>query len=418
MLAGLKRMLREKHTPQLTLDFLKYVGPGLMVTVGFIDPGNWASNVAAGAGYGDALLWVVSLSTLMLIVLQHNAAHLGIATGLCLSEAATRHLPPLVSRLALSSAVAAAVATALAEILGGALALNMLFGLPVPLGAGLVALCVAVMLYANAYQRIERIIIGFVSLIGLSFIYELWLVGVDWPRALAAAATPALPAGAAPIVMSVLGAVVMPHNLFLHSEVIQTRQWNLQDESVIRRQLRFEFLDTLLSMLVGFAINSAMILLASAAFHSRGIAVGELGQAKDMLEPLLGPAAGVVFAAALLLAGVASSVTAGLAGGSIFAGIFGEPFHMQDSHTRFGVGLTLGLAFVCVLLVPDPFQGLIVSQILLSVQLPVTVLLQLFLTSSKKVMGRHANTAWHTFVLAAIAAVVIALNAMLLVSML
>ena len=210
----------------------------------------------------------------------------------------------------------------------------------------------------------------------------------------------------------------MPHNLFLHSEVIQSRQWNLDAPEMIRRQLKYEYLDTLFSMLVGFCINSAMILLAAAAFFSQGASVSQLEQARSLLTPLLGPAAGVVFAASLLLAGLASSVTAGMAGGSIFAGIFGEPYDIRDSHSRLGVLITLVGAAVCILFVGDPLKGLIYSQIALSIQLPVTILLQISLTSRRAVMGTYANRPFTTGVLAVVAAVVIALNILLLVDIL
>ena len=407
---------KDRAKPRLTaLEIFKYVGPGLLVTVGFIDPGNWASNVAAGSDFGYKLLWMVSLSTVMLIVLQHNAAHLGIATGLCLSEAAMKHLPRPVAATALGTAVAAAVSTALAELLGGAIALRMLFGLPLPAGTCLTLVVVLWMLFAKSYRRLEKYIIGFVSLIGLPFIFELSLVHVDWGQAMAGWVTPRLPEGSLPVVMSVLGAVVMPHNLFLHSEVIQSRQWNLDKPEMIERQLKYEYLDTLFSMLVGFCINSAMILLAAAAFFSQHISVSELDQAKALLSPLVGPAAGLVFAVSLLLAGVASSVTAGMAGGSIFAGIFGEPYDIRDSHSRLGVVITLVGAAVAILFVGDPLKGLIWSQIALSIQLPITILLQIGLTSRRVVMGPYANRPFTTAVLSVVAAVVIALNIMLLI---
>ncbi len=313
----LRQWFHDRHRPRFTgLEILKYIGPGMLVTVGFIDPGNWAANVAAGAGFGYSLLWMVTLATLMLIVLQHNAAHLGIATGLCLSEAAVKHMRPAASRTLLGSAMIAAVATALAELLGGAIALNMLFGLPIWLGTLLTTVFVAWMLYSNAYRRLEKIIIAFVSLIGLSFIYELTLVKIHWGQAAVAWVVPSMPHGSIPIIMSVLGAVVMPHNLFLHSEIIQSRQWNLKDKDVIKHQLRFEFADTLFSMLVGWGINSAMILVAAATFFVQGTGVDQLEQAQAMLRPILGDAAAVVFALALLMAGLSSSVTAGMAGGA------------------------------------------------------------------------------------------------------
>ena len=405
------------HRPQLTaIDFFRYVGPGMLVTVGFIDPGNWASNIAAGSGYGYALLWMVTLSTLMLIVLQHNAAHLGIVTGKCLSEAATEHLPAPLKNTILATAMAAAVSTAMAELLGGAIALQMLFGVPVRLGAVLVLAFVLWLQFSNSYRRIEKIIIGFVSLIGFSFIYELHMVSIDWGAAGAGWVTPAFPQGSMPVIMSVLGAVVMPHNLFLHSEIIQSRQWNLQDESVIRRQLRYEFGDTLFSMLIGWAINSAMILMAAATFFRDRTPVEELGQAQTMLRPLLGDAASAVFALALLFAGVSSSITAGMAGGSIFAGIFAEPYDISDSHSKAGVLLTMVPAAIAIFLITSPFEGLLYSQMLLSIQLPITIFTQICLTSSKKVMGKYANSAFDRVLLWAIAAVVTALNLALLVS--
>lgn len=205
------------------LDFFKYIGPGLLVTVGFIDPGNWASNFAAGSEFGYALLWVVTLSTIMLIVLQHNVAHLGIVTGLCLSEAATQYCPKWISRPILGSAVLASISTSLAEILGGAIALQMLLEIPITWGSVLTTMFVVIMLFSNSYKKIERAIIAFVSVIGLSFLYELFLVDIDWPVAVRSWVVPEIPQGSMLIIMSVLGAVVMPHNLFLHSEVIHAK---------------------------------------------------------------------------------------------------------------------------------------------------------------------------------------------------
>ncbi|HPT13599.1 MAG TPA: Nramp family divalent metal transporter [Bacteroidales bacterium] len=399
------------------LEILKYIGPGLLVTVGFIDPGNWASNLAAGSDYGYTLLWMVTLSTIMLIILQHNVAHLGIATGLCLSEAATKHTSAFVSRSILTSAVAASISTSLAEILGGSIALQMLFGIPVKAGAIIVLITVLILLFTNSYSKLEKWIIGFVSLIGLSFIYELSLSDIDWVQAAVGWVKPTIPDGSMIVVMSVLGAVVMPHNLFLHSEIIQSRQWNLQDEKVIRKQLRFEFLDTLFSMIVGWAINSAMILMAAATFFKNNIQVTELQQAQSMLQPLLGNNAAVIFAVALLFAGVASTITSAMAGGSIFAGFFGEPFDMKDNHSRIGVIISLSVAVLIIFLIGDPFKGLIISQMLLSIQLPFTVFLQVYLTSSKKVMGKYANSKPLTILLLAIGLIVTFLNIRLLVSL-
>lgn len=413
----IKELKRKDHLRYLGgLDFFKYIGPGLLVTVGFIDPGNWASNFAAGSDYGYALLWIVTLSTVMLIILQHNVAHLGIVTGLCLSEAATRYTPRWVSRPILATAVLASISTSLAEILGGAIALQMLFGIPVVWGAVLTTALVVIMLFTNSYKRIERAIIAFVSVIGLSFLYELFLVDIDWGLAARSWVVPRIPEGSMLIIMSVLGAVVMPHNLFLHSEVVQSHEYNKQSDTAIRKLLKYEFYDTLLSMGIGWAINSAMILLAASTFFVTGTPVEELQQAKSLLDPLLGNQAGIVFALALLMAGISSTVTSGMAAGSIFAGIFGESYHIKDVHSRVGVLLSLGIALLIIFFIGDPFQGLIYSQMVLSFQLPFTVFLQVGLTSSRRVMGPYANSRWSSFVLYFIATVVSLLNIMLLLN--
>lgn len=406
---------RKDHKHVLgAFEIFKYIGPGLLVTVGFIDPGNWAANIACGADFGYKLLWIITLSTIMLILLQHNVAHLGIATGLCLSEAATIYLHPGFSRSILSFAVLASISTSLAEVLGGAIALNMLFGLPLRIGSIMITILVMIMLFTNSYRKIEKWIIGFVSIIGLSFLYELYLVDVDWPAAVKGWVKPSFPEGSIVFIMSVLGAVVMPHNLFLHSEVIQSRQWNLQDEKVIKKQLKFEFADTLFSMVIGWAINSAMIILAAATFYKNNLRVTELQQAESLLKPLLGTNASFVFAIALLFAGIASSITSAMAGGSIVAGMFREPYNIRDNHTKTGILISLIGALIVIFLIRDPFRGLILSQVFLGIQLPFTIIIQIFLTSSKKVMGKYSNTRFMITLLTAIASMIIFLNIKLL----
>jgi manganese transport protein len=256
-----------------------------------------------------------------------------------------------------------------------------------------------------------------VSLIGLSFIYELSLVNIDWNSAAKAWVTPSFPHGSMVIIMSVLGAVVMPHNLFLHSEIIQSRQWNLEDKKFIRRRLNYEFFDTLFSMIVGWAINSAMILLAAATFYKANTLVTELQQANSLLEPLVGINATVVFAVALLFAGVASTITSGIAAGSIFSGFYGEPYDIKDNHTRLGIIISFVTALVLILIISNPYYGLIISQMILSIQLPITVFLQVYLTSSMKVMGEYTNSKLDTIILYIIGIIVTVLNIFLFVSL-
>ncbi|MDU0458882.1 MAG: Nramp family divalent metal transporter [Geobacteraceae bacterium] len=397
-----------------SLELFRYIGPGFFVTVGFIDPGNWVTNVAAGSQFGYKLLWVVTLSTVILIIVQHNAAHLGIVTGLCLSEAASKFFRPWLRFLMLGSAMLACVSTALAELLGAAIGLNMLTGLPLIAGAVLSAVFSAWMLFSKNYQRLEKWIMGFVSLIGLAFMFEIWLADVSWTQTLAGWVTPAFPVGALPVIMGVLGAVVMPHNIFLHSEVIQSRQWNAQGDDVIRKQLKYEFLDTLTGMGAGWAINSAMIIMAAAVFFKSGVVVTELPQVTLTLEPIFGKLSATVFALGLLFAGLSSSVTAAMAGGSVFAGIFIEPFDINDPHSRIGLSITLLGALVVIMLLSNPFNGILWSQIVLSLQLPLTIIPLILLTSSKKVMGDYANRRFGAAILWIVGLIVIFLNLALL----
>jgi manganese transport protein len=352
----------------------------------------------------------------MLIIIQHNVAHLGIVTGLCLSEATNKYMPRVLSRPILISAMLASISTSLAEVLGGAIALRMLFGMPIKVGAVIVTVVCLGMLLTNTYSKIERWIIMFVSIIGLSFLYELALVDVQWEAAIEGWIKPTFPENSMLIIMSVLGAVVMPHNLFLHSEVIQSREWNLEDESVIKKQLKYEFYDTLLSMVIGWAINSAMIILAAATFFKQNIAVDELDQAQQLLVPLVGNNAGIIFAGALL-AGISSTITSGIAGASIFAGLYGEAYNHKDLHSKLGVLLSFIPALLIIFVVGDPFKGLIYSQMLLSIQLPITVFTQVYLTSSKKVMGKFVNSRSTTIILVTLGALVTFLNIALLISL-
>jgi len=218
------------------------------------------------------------------------------------------------------------------------------------------------------------------------------------------------------IAMAMLGAVVMPHNIYLHSEIIQSRRWNLRGEDVIGAKLKYEFIDTLAAMLVGWAINSAMILVAAAVFFKHGILVTELPQAHDALQPLLGEAAATVFALALVAAGYASSITAGMAGASIVAGMTKRPMDLAEPRSQVGAMVTLFAPLPIIFLLADPFAGLLWSQVVLSVQLPFTIAPLILLTSSRKVMGHFANSRAERIILSLIGLAVIALNVLLLIA--
>ena len=296
----------------------------------------------------------------------------------------------------------------MAEVLGGAIALQMLFGLPVRAGCVIVAAASIVMLMTSSYKRAERWIIAFVGVVGLSFLAELLLVKVDWPQAATSWITPSMPTGSVAIIVSVLGAVVMPHNLFLHSEVIQSMHFEGQGEQVIEERLHYELFDTLFSMGVGWAINSAMVILAATTFFAHGIVVDDLAVAAATLSPILGPASSTIFAVALLFAGISSSVT---------AGIFDEEYDIHDRHSSIGVAACFVGAVAACLIVPNPFEGLIWSQALLSLQLPITVFVLIRLTSSPRVMGKYANSRPLNALLVGIGFIVTILDIVLLTGM-
>jgi len=403
----------KQHKPGFTaIEILKYIGPGFLAALAFIDPGNWAANVVAGSLYGYSMLWVITLSTFIFVIFQHNVAHLGIATGYCLSEAASIFLKPWLSRTIIVTAMGASIATAMAELLGGAIALQMLFGLPLAFGMVLLSAFTVFLLFTNSYRKIERLIIGFVALIGLSFIIELSLVHVHWGQVIASSVVPDFPKGSMLIILSVLGSVVMPGNLFLHSEIIQSRQINLESEEFRDEQMKYEFLDTTFSTFVGWAINSAMIVVAAAIFYSNNIQISELSQADALLKPILGNFASFIFASALLLSAVASSITVGMAGGSIYTGVFGEPYDIKDSHTKAGVLLTIIPALIVFFFAGDPLNALIYSQAIMSLQLPITIFFQIYVTSSGKIMGKYRNTRFTNILLWAFGIVITLLNVM------
>lgn len=394
----------------------RFIGPGLLVTVGFIDPGNWAANIAGGSEFGYELLWVITLGTITLIVLQHNVAHLGIVTGKCLAEGIREYLPKPLARAVLGTAILANISVALAELLGTAIALNMLFKIPVKVGALIGAVVALGMIFTNTYRKLEKIIVGFVSIIGFSFLFELSLVDVQWNEALISSFNPEISRGSLLIAMGMFGAIVMPHNLFLHSEVIQSREWNKENKDIMKRELKYEFFDTLFSMMIGWVINSAMVILSVTSFFVKRIQVTELPQAYQLLIPLLGRKAAIIFAIGLLFAGISSSITAGMAGGTIGAGALGKEYNIMERGTKFGIVTSFVGGMLIILFVDNIFRTMIISQALLCLQLPITIASQLYLTSSRKVMGEFKNCLSTNIIISFLGVFVTLLNILVLKS--
>ena len=369
--------------------------------------------MAGGSQYGYALLWVISLSTLMLIFLQHVAARLGIVTGASLAANVRRHFSRPLAWLFGATMVPALIATSLAEILGGALGFQILFHLPLAVGAPLTLALVWVAIVGQRYDRLERLIIAFLAFIAGAYIVELFIVHPDMAAAAPRWAVPVFPAGSIVVAMGMLGAIVMPHNIYLHSNTIQSREWDVEgaDES---RLMRFELIDTSLSMGMGWLVNSAMILVAAAVFFRHGMTVTSITQASATLRPLVGSAAQLLFGLALLVAGLSSSITSSLATANVITGYLGRP---EDPHSRLyrlGIIVMAAPAVLLIVIGLNAYRALILSQVVLSLQLPLTIVPLLLLSRRREVMGeRRAGPAsmvcgW------AVAAIIIGLNVFLL----
>ena len=400
----------------LNRELLKYLGPGFLVTVGFIDPGNWATNIAGGSEFNYSLLWVITLSTLMLIFLQHMSAHLGIITGTCLAESCRKWFPEWLNYILGGSIMAACMATALAEFLGAAIGLTILFGLPLTVSAILSGVIILSLVTIQKYAQTEHLIISFVSIIGFCYLFELYLVKPSWHEAITASVIPSLNSSSIFVAMAMLGAVVMPHNIYLHSEVIQKRNWKATTEERKRQLLRYEFMDTILAMGTGWMINSAMVIVAAAVFYRHGVIVNDVMQAADTLRPLAGDLARFLFAIALICAGISSSITACLAGGTVFTGFLGKEIDPKKKWFRAGVLLTAIPAIFLITIITDTYKALIWSQVVLSLQLPLTIIPLILLTRSKKVMGEYANGSFENLLLYLCGGIVIFLNVLLLLS--
>lgn len=397
-------------------NIFKYIGPGFIVTVGFIDPGNWATNIVAGAEYGYMLLWVVFLSTIMLIILQINASKLGIVTGDCLAEGVTRHNKKVVSRLILVTVVIAIIATLVAELIGCAIAINMLFHIPVKIGVLITAIMAFAFVITNSYKRIEKVIMFLVTLIALCFVIELFMVNLDYSEIVKNTFIINVPNGSILIIMGIMGAVIMPHNLFLHSEFVQSKTFNNDTNDSIKDQIKHSRYDSIIAMTIGFFINAAILILAASTFYIVGTKVTDLSQADILLEPILGNGASTIFAIALLCAGFASSITAMISAGVVTSGMFGKNYSTNNRSTVVGIIAVTILATLAIAFIENALNGLIISQVILSIQLPITIVALISLTNNEKVMGEYNNNKTERVVLYVISFFVIILNFMLLAS--
>lgn len=396
---------------------LGFAGPGFMVSVGYMDPGNWGTDLAGGSKFGYALLWVILASNLMAIFLQTLCARLGVVTGRDLAQCCRDYYKrPTAIALWILCEIAI-IACDLAEVVGAAVALNLLFNIPLVWGVLITGFDVLLLLTLInfGFRKLEAIVLALVGTIAICFAYNIFLSKPDLSAMVGGALVPSMPNTQALLVsLGILGATVMPHNLYLHSSIVQTRRHGL-DNAGKRDAIKYNTIDTVVALGSAFFVNAAILVLAAAVFHKQGIVVEELGQAHELLKPALGGAAATCFAVALLASGQSSTITGTLAGQIVMEGFL--RIRIKPWLRRL---ITRSLAIIPALIVisasggKNTVQLLVISQVVLSMQLPFAIFPLMTVTSSKERMGEFASPLWAKVVGYAICIVIAGLNAYLL----
>lgn len=388
---------------------LAFLGPAYLVSVGYMDPGNWATDIAGGSQFGYKLIWVLLMSNLMAILLQSLSARLGIVAGMDLAQA-NRHTYPHWANVPLWILAEIAIAACdLAEIIGMAIGLNLVFGLPLVWGICITALDTILFLFLlhKGIRVMEAFIITLVGIIGVSFLVEMFIVSPVYGDVIKGLVPTKLEGNALYIAIGIIGATVMPHNLYLHSSLVQTRKIK-RTKSGLKKAIRFNLLDTTIALNLAFFVNAAILVLAAAAFYSRGyFQVAEIQDASVLLEELFGKTAPLFFGLALIAAGQSSTVTGTLAGQIVMEGHLNlriQPW-LRRLLTRL---IAIVPALITIIYFGERALGelLVLSQVVLSLQLGFAVIPLIHFTSSKKLMGDLAITVW-TKSLAWICAVII-----------
>ncbi|HMS56192.1 MAG TPA: Nramp family divalent metal transporter [Fimbriimonadaceae bacterium] len=376
---------------------LAFAGPGFLVSVGYMDPGNWGTDLAGGSKYGYALLWVIFLSNIMAQFLQVLCAKLGLVTGKDLAMACRDYYKrPAAIALWILCEIAI-IACDLAEVVGSAVALNLLFGIPLELGVLITGLDVLLLLgfMKFGFRKIEAIIVTLVLTIFGCFVYEMFVAQPDWGGVVKGMFTPNLPDKEALLIsLGILGATVMPHNLYLHSSIVQTRKSG-DSPSEIKEAINFNRTDTMFALSLAFFVNAAILILAAAVFYKSGVVVEELQEGHRLLGTMLGGASATLFAVALLASGQSSTITGTLAGQIVMEGFM--RWRIKPWLRRI---ITRCLAIVPAIIVinasggKDTVQLLVISQVVLSMQLPFAIFPLVMVTSDRRRMGEFANKAW------------------------
>ena len=400
---------------------LAFAGPGYLVAVGYMDPGNWATDLAGGSAFGYTLLSVILLSNMMAILLQGLSAKLGIVTGRDLAQACRDHYGPTTNFLLWVGCEIAIAACDLAEVIGAAIALNLLFGIPLAWGVGITALDVMLVLYLQnkGFRLLEALVIALVVTVGVCFLFEIILSRPELGGVLRGF-VPSPEILKNPnmlyIAIGILGATVMPHNLYLHSSIVQTRKYE-ESATGKREAFRYAFLDSTIALSFALFINAAILIVAAATFNRRGnTGVAEIQDAYMLLTPLLGAGASTVFALALLASGLNSTITGTLAGQIVMEGFLNirlRPW-LRRLITR---GIAIVPAAVTAILYGEHGTAklLVLSQVILSLQLSFAVFPLVMFTSDRAKMGEFVNPLWVKVLAYSVAIVIATLNAWLLV---
>ncbi|RZK82172.1 MAG: iron/manganese transporter [Pedobacter sp.] len=376
---------------------LSFIGPAYLVSVGYMDPGNWATDIAGGSKFGYQLIWILLMSNLIALLLQSLSARLGIVRGLDLAQASRNAYPKWVNIPLFGLAQTAIIACDLAEIIGMAIGLNLLFGLPLIWGISITIFDTVLLLFLlnKGMQKMEAFIVSMVFIVGVSFLIEMFIVEPSLREIAEGFKPTALSGDALYIAIGIIGATVMPHNLYLHSSLVQTRKFE-RDEKGIKEAIKFNFIDTAVALNLAFFVNAAILILAAAAFYKNGLhEVAEIQDAHKLLENIFGSVAPALFAIALIAAGQSSTVTGTLAGQIVMEGHLKlriQPW-LRRMITRL---LAIIPAFFTILYFGEDALGglLILSQVVLSLQLGFAVIPLIHFTSDKRTMKGFAIKPW------------------------
>ena len=397
---------------------LAFIGPAYLVSVGYMDPGNWATDIAGGSRFGYSLIWIMLMSNLMALLLQSLAARLGIVKGWDLAQASRQQYPAWVNVSLYAFAEIAIAATDLAEIIGMAIGLNLLFDLPLLWGVVITVFDTFLLLFLinKGIRRLELFIISLVGIIGLSFIAQMFIVQPEVVPLMKGFIPGDLSGEALYIAIGIIGATVMPHNLYLHSSLVQTRRFS-RDEQGIKTALKFNFIDSTIALNAAFFVNAAILVLAASAFYKNGYnQVADISNAHELLKGLFGNLAPTLFAIALIAAGQSSTVTGTLAGQIVMEGYLNlriSPW-LRRIITR---AIAVAPAVFTILYLGEEKLGelLILSQVVLSIQLGFAIVPLIHFSSSKAIMGEFRISKWMTIVSWIVAIVIIGLNMKLVI---